>query len=77
MDYETAASVEFDGIRSARWLRTRHGVDGQRYLEFLPPGEQRARGPVKLMPTAEITVLWALLLAAAFLIEFVRQAVTR
>ena len=77
MDYKSAASVEFDGIRPARWLTSRRGADGQRYLEFLPPGEQRARGPVKLMPTAEIAALWALLLAAGFLIEFIRQAVNR
>jgi len=69
--------AEFAGIRSVRWLSTRHGADGQRYLEFLPPGEQRARGPVKLMSTAEIAALWALLLAAGFLFEFIRQAVNR
>ena len=69
--------AEFTGIRPARWLTSRRGADGQRYLEFLPPGEQRVREPVRLMPAAEIAALWALLLAAGFLIEFVRQAVTR
>jgi len=68
--------AEFTGIRPVRWLSTRHGTDGRTYLEFASPSD-RGREPVKLMPTAEIVVLWALLLVAGFLIEFVRQAVTR